>query len=83
MVDDANDNFDKVTEMLILVMENSNSNIDDTYIRAKLEAMLEDWFIFTAGGQGLYTTDPNNEPKKAQMILATDNHDNYPTTSDF
>ena len=83
VVQDANDNFDKVTEMLILVMENSNSNIDDTYIRVKLEAMLEDWFIFTAGGQGLYTTDPNNEPKKAQMILATDNHDNYPTTSDF
>src|SRR5699024_11360622 len=42
-----------------------------------------DWVIKRAGGNGIYTLDPQNEPTRAWRILATEQHQNYPTIGDF
>lgn len=75
---DANENFEKITQIFLLA-----SNTSNPYIKSRLKSIIVDWFINRAGGHGLYTDDPVNEPNQAQRILATDIHDNYPRPVDF
>ncbi|MBD5430799.1 hypothetical protein [Lactobacillus sp.] len=76
---DANANFDKVTTMLLMAAGAENND----YIKQHLKSELRNWFIYKAKGNGIYTDDPEHEPLKAQRILATENHDDYPTPHDF
>lgn len=78
---DATANFNKATTMMLLL---ANTDGED-YAKLEQEAksLLIDWFIHTANNTGLYTDDPENHPTRAYRILATDNHENYPTPYDF
>lgn len=78
VTEDANNNFDKITEIIMMLM-----NTNKPEIRALLQKALIDWFIYRANGNGMYTADPQNEPTKAYQILATTDHQNYPTVQDF
>lgn len=79
---DATANFNKATAVMLLL-----SNTIDKKMYAEMEAELKDvlieWFINTANNSGMYTKDPEHEPNRAKRILATDNHENYPTPYDF
>lgn len=79
---DATANFNKATAVMLLL-----SNTIDKRTYAEMEAELKDvlieWFINTANNSGMYTKDPEHEPNRAKRILATDNHENYPTPYDF
>lgn len=75
---DANMNFEKIVTMLSILAKET-----DNIMKVDLESMLREWFINTAGGSGMYTDDPINEPYKAWRILATDDHENYPKPIDF
>ena len=77
---DANNNFDKVVEILMMLLEDDNP---DPAIRALLYNQLMDWVINRANGNGMYTTDPKNEPLQARKILASQDHENYPTLQHF
>ena len=81
---DANDNFEKVTEIIMMLLgENAVSSDQYANIRGMLKEQLIDWVIKRAGGNGIYTLDPQNEPTRAWRILATEQHQNYPTIGDF
>ncbi|WP_088841007.1 hypothetical protein [Listeria sp. ILCC797] len=75
---DATANFNKATTMMLLL---SNTVDKQRYaeLEAELKSVLIDWMIYRAGGQGMYTNDPENEPNRAEQILATGDHENYPT----
>lgn len=75
---DATANFDKATAMMMMLSDDTN-----TYMRSNLHTLLVNWFIYRAGGSGMYTTDPLGEPLRARRILATDDHTNYPLPSQF
>lgn len=77
---DANDNFDKVVEIITMLMEDEKP---DPAIRGQLYRQLLEWMIYRANGNGLYTADPEHEPTLANRILATQDHQNYPTLQDF
>lgn len=76
---DANANFNKATTMMLLAADVTNN----PYIKSRLKTLLVDWYIHLANGQGMYTADPEHNPLKAQRILATENHEYYPTPVDF
>lgn len=80
VMEDANNNFAKVTEIIMMLLDNQEP---DPKTRTTLQNRLVDWMIYRAGGQGMYTTDPQKEPTRAWRILATNNHENYPTIQDF
>lgn len=80
VVEDANNNFDKVTEIIMMLLGEENP---DPSIKAILRQRLVDWIINRAGSNGMYTSDPIGEPTKAYQILATTYHENYPTLQDF
>lgn len=80
VVEDANNNFNKITEMVMLLLDADNP---DPAIKAIFRQRLVDWIINRAGANGMYTTDPVGEPTKAYQILATTHHKNYPTLQDF
>lgn len=80
VAEDATNNFNKVTEIIMMLLEDDHQ---DPAIKALLQERLVDWMINRANGNGMYTTDPVNEPTKARQILATSNHENYPTLQDF
>lgn len=76
---DANANFDKVNTMFLMA-----AGVEDNdYIKNHLKKEIMDWFIYRAKGNGIYTEDPDNEPVRAQRILAGDDHENYPVPGDF
>ncbi|EKZ0201713.1 hypothetical protein QPI79_002212 [Enterococcus faecalis] len=75
---DANANFDKATTMMMLLAKEKTPNLE-----VELKKNLTNWFIYRAGGGGLYTVDPKNEPLRANRILANENHHNYPKPTDF
>lgn len=77
---DANENFDKVVEMIMMLLGEEQQ---DPNVRTTLLTQLVDWMEKRAGGSGMYTSDPKNEPTRAWRILATTNHQAYPTISDF
>lgn len=78
---DTNANIGKVTEMLMMLIE---SDTQDPEIKSMLRKRLYEWMVYRAGGNGIYTQDPKNEPTKAWKVLANaDNHKTYPTVSDF
>lgn len=77
---DANANFDKVVEIIMMLMENENP---DPAIRGELYNQLLNWVIFRANGNGLYSLNPEQEPTLANRILATQAHETYPTLQDF
>lgn len=79
---DATANFNKSTTMMLL-LANTVNEMNYAFLEAELKSVLIDWFINTANNSGMYTTDPENEPNRAKRILATDNHENYPTPYDF
>src|SRR5699024_11446510 len=80
---DANDNFEKVTEIIMMLLgENAVSSDQYANISGMLKEQLIDWVIKRAGGNGIYTLDPQNEPTRAWRILATEQHQNYPTIGD-
>lgn len=79
---DATANFNKATTMMLL-LANTGEDISYSMLEAELKSVLIDWFINTANNSGMYTADPENEPNRAKRILATDNHENYPTPYDF
>lgn len=79
---DANANFNKATTMMLMPANTVNAEM-----YAKLETNLKDilveWTIYNAGGQGIYTRTPEEEPNIARRILATSNHKTYPTPKEF
>lgn len=78
---DANANLDKVTEMIMMLLE---TNVQDPELKAMLRKRLYEWLIYRAGGNGIYSSDPKSEPTKAWRILAnSENHKSFPTISDF
>lgn len=78
---DANANLDKVTEMIMMLLE---TDVQDPEIKAMLRKRLYEWLIYRAGGNGIYSADPKSEPTKAWRILAnSENHKSFPTISDF
>lgn len=77
---DANNNFDKVTEIIMLLMSNQNPSPS---LRQTLQQRLVTWVTERAGVNGIYTRDPAREPNLAYRILATKNHETYPTLQDF
>lgn len=79
---DATANFNKATTMMLL-LANTVDDMNYSMLEAELKSVLIDWFINTANNSGMYTADPENEPNRAKRILATDNHENYPTPYDF
>lgn len=79
---DATANFNKATTMMLL-LANTVDDMNYSFLEAELKSVLIDWFINTANNSGMYTADPENEPNRAKRILATDNHENYPTPYDF
>lgn len=76
---DATANFDKVVTMLLIAA----NVLDNKNMYADLMDILVDWMINRANGGGLYTDDPGNEPARANRILATKNHENYPVSTDL
>lgn len=78
---DATANFNKATTMMLLLANIPESEYH--LYESELKSVLIDWFINTASHSGLYTADPANEPNRAKRILATDDHENYPTPYDF
>lgn len=76
---DANAGFDKATVMMLLTA----GVMDNVYIKSRLKTLLVDWYITNASGQGIYTADPDHNRLKAERILATEKHDQYPTPVDF
>lgn len=79
VVQDTNANIDKVTTMLLMAADAENN----AYIKSNLKKQLIEWITYRAKGTGIYTDDPEHNPVKAQRILATDNHENYPVPADF
>ena len=77
---DANDNFEKVVEIIMMLLEDEERDSD---ILGMLKSTLWDWIVYTANNGNLYTNDPQGNPRKAQQILATTNHETYPTLGDF
>lgn len=80
VVEDANNNFNKITEIIMMLLNNDNP---DPSIKAMLRERLVSWITFRANKSGMYTTDPINEVTRAWQILATTNHKAYPTLQDF
>lgn len=80
VAEDANNNFSKVTEIIMMLLEEDHPN---PAIKAMLRERLVSWITNRANGTGMYTTDPINNPTQARRILATTNHANYPTLQDF
>lgn len=76
---DANANFDKVTTMMLMAGGVENND----YIKNHLKKEIIDWYKYRAKGTGIYVDDPQYNPVKAQRILATEDHDNYPVPADF
>ncbi len=77
---DVNNNFDKVTEIVMLLMGIDNPA---PAIRQTFQSRLIEWFTNQAGGNGMYTEDPELSPTRAYRALATKAHDTYPTLYDF
>ena len=77
---DANANFDKIVEIILMLMEDEDP---DPAIRGTLYNQLLNWMIFRANGNGLYSANPDHEPTLANRILATQDHQTYPTLQDF
>lgn len=76
---DANANFSKATTMMLMAAGAE----DNDYIKNNLKKELINWYNYRAGGNGIYTDNPELEPIKALRILADDDHDTYPTPADF
>lgn len=76
---DATANFDKVVTMLLIAA----NALDNKDMYADLMDILVDWTINRANGGGLYTDEPGEEPDRANRILATKNHQNYPVPTDL
>ncbi|HFD1725288.1 TPA: hypothetical protein QFM54_001861 [Enterococcus faecium] len=79
---DATANFNKATAVMLL-LANTVSKEMYAKLETELKSLLVEWFINTANNSGMYTKDPENEPNRARRILATDNHEDYPTPYDF
>lgn len=80
VIEDANNNFNKITEIIMMLLNNDNPNPE---IKSMLRERLVSWITYRANKTGIYTTDPINEPTQARQILATTNHKAYPTLQDF
>lgn len=78
--EDANNNFDKIVEIIMMLRD---SDKPDPGMRGMVYKQLIDWIDYRAGRNGLYTSDPKHEPTLAYRILATREHDTYPTLQDF
>lgn len=78
---DANTNFKKVQTMLLLLAD-VDIKKDPNYGITLLK-LLREWVIYRAVQGGLYTENPKLEPHKANRILATTDHEKYPTLEDF
>ena len=76
---DANATFDKINTMLLIAAGVENND----YIKNHLKNELIDWYTYKAKGNGIYTDDPEHNPVQAQKILATKDHQDYPTPADF
>lgn len=79
---DANANFDKATTMMMMLTKMSD-NSDKDKMAMNLKSIIMDWMIKRAGGNGMYTNNPDDEPMRANRILATDKHEKYPLPSDM
>nr|WP_260480309.1 hypothetical protein [Listeria booriae] len=79
---DATANFNKAVTMMLLLGSIAN---EQRYaeLEVELKSVLINWMIDTANNSGMYTRDPENEPNRAERILATANHENYPTPYDL
>lgn len=77
---DANANITKLVTMLRYLTKMD----DNRYIANDLNTIITNWYINEAGGNGIYTEDPTNNPLQAQRILATpEGHENYPKAEDL
>lgn len=80
---DATANFDKSVMMMTLLSGAYGTEKEIDFMQ-ELKSLLVDWFIKRAGGgSGMYAQDPENEPLRAQRILATNDHEGYPKPTDF
>lgn len=79
VIKDANANFSKATKMMLYASQTE----DNPYVASRLKSMLVDWMTNNAGGTGMYTNRPLKEKTRAQRILATEDHETYPTPKDF
>lgn len=76
---DAPTTFEKFTRMALIL----GDSYSDQEKFTMMQKTLIDWFIYRANGSGMYTTDVRAEPLKANRILATADHEHYPTPLDF
>lgn len=79
---DATANFNKAVTMMLL-LSNTVDQARYAKLETELKSVLVDWTIDLANGTGIYTRDPENDPNRAERILATKNHRTYPTPQDF
>jgi hypothetical protein len=77
---DANANFDKIVNIMMLLTKQQDNK---AYLISQLKTLLINWFVHTAGGNGMYDEDPNAHPTRASRILATSDHKHYPTPRNF
>lgn len=74
-------NLEKAVNMMMLLSNDLNN--DDKYIRTNLHNLLLEWYLNEANGGGIYTENPDDNPMRAQMVLAKEEHEDYPTPTDF
>lgn len=80
---DNNANVDKLIEMVMMLV-GINKNVEEySYMRNELNTQYVKWFVETANGSGMYSTDPQKNPLDANRSLATKYHDAYPKMNDF
>lgn len=60
--DDFKANFKKAINMMMLLSEINEEDDEAKYARTDLETLLRRWYNEIAGGGGLYTKDPKNNP---------------------
>ena len=81
--DDFKANFKKAINMMMLLSEINEDDDEAKYARTDLETLLRRWYNEIAGGGGLYTKDPKNNPLRAQRVLADRQHEKYPLPTEF
>lgn len=80
VINAANQNFDKILTIILMLI--GEENLDPSY-HSTLQRTLINWIIERAGGNGIWTDDPENNPRRAYRIIATTDHKSYPTLEKF
>ncbi|KRL79205.1 hypothetical protein [Ligilactobacillus equi] len=81
--DDAEASMEKTVNMMMLLAGIDEDTDEGKFYRSELDRLLLYWYINNAKGSGIYTDDPENNPRSAQKILADEHHDKFPTMKAF